>query len=571
MARMLPSTIADDHGSRAERTVFRKLKQETPDTWVALHSVGLINHASKPWAEVDFVVITNDGVLCLEVKGGMVVHREGDWYQNERRMKESPFAQAGGGASALYDYLSTRVEAVRHSFVGHGVLFPDATFMHDLPAVDRKMVFDDRDLPRPMAEYMDRLTRFWQLSLERRRGHRPGGLDRAARSLIVHELAPDFELVPSLRGCLHDVEEELIRLTEQQKELLDGLVETPRVLVRGGAGTGKTLIACAEAARLAESGRHTFLLCYSSRLAAHLRPLLSASGVRVVHLHGLMSELIDEAGLRARLPAVDARDLFDIHYPELAIEALEQLGRFGTVAAVVVDEAQDMLKPFHVLFLDALLAGELKGGTWRLFHDPNQDIFLGGPPAELERLEAVAACYRLTRNCRNTREVAMATSILSGVPVSETLVVDGPDVTEHWYTDTRTQQKLLLTQLRNWVEGGMTPGAITVLAPMRFDKSPLSTIDVARLPRPLVDVSHAESSDPDKIRFSTVAGFKGLESEAILLTGFNSLTEPTTLSLLYVGASRARVLLSLVLDEQCRDAYVERARDVVERLIEARA
>ena len=571
MARMLPPTIAHDHGSRAERTVFRKLKEETPDTWVALHSVGLINHASKPWAEIDFVVITVDGVLCLEVKGGSVVHREGDWYQNERRMKESPFAQAGGGASALYDYLATHVQPVRHSFVGHGVLFPEATFSLDLPAVDRQMIFDDRDLPRPMSDYIERLTRYWQTNLQRKFGRQPQGLDRAARSLVVHELAPDFELVPSLRARLHDVEDELIRLTEQQKELLDGLIETPRVVVRGGAGTGKTLIACAEAARLSETGKDTLLVCYSARLAAHLRPLLSMAGVRVAHLHGLMSELIEEAGMRDRLPAVHARDLFDIHYPELAIEALEQLGRFGSVDALVVDEAQDILKPLHVLFLDALLEGELAGGTWRLFHDPNQDIFLGGPPAELDRLETVATCYRLTRNCRNTREVAMATSILSGVAVSETLDVDGPDVSEHWYADTRTQHKLLLGQLRTWVEQGVSPADITILTPGRLERSPLAEIQPSKLPRPIVDVSHAGSDDPNKIRFSTVASFKGLESEAVLLTGVSDLTETTTLSLLYVAASRARVLLSLVLDEQSRAAYIERARDVVERLVEARA
>ncbi len=64
-----------------------------------------------------------------------------------------------------------------------------------------------------------------------------------------------------------------------------------------------------------------------------------------------------------------------------------------------------------------------------------------------------------------------------------------------------------------------------------------------------------------------MAGFKGLESEAVLLTGFDDLSDPATLSLLYVGASRARALLGLVLDERCREAYVERAKDVVERLV----
>jgi hypothetical protein len=569
MARMFPPAIADDHGSRAERTVFRRLKDETPDTWTALHSVGLVHHATKPWAEIDFVVITDDGVLCLEVKGGTLVHRDGDWFQNERRMKQSPFAQAGGGASALYGYLAERVPAVRRSFVGHGVLFPESPFAYELPAVDREMIFDDGDLARPMSAYVDRLAGYWKHAIQRQRGHVPDRLDRAVRSLILHELAPNFELVPSLRARLHEVDEELIRLTAQQKELLRGLVETPRVVVRGGAGTGKTLIACDEAARLAGSGHTTLFVCYGSRLAAYVRPILQPAGVRVVHLHGLMRELIEEAGLQERLPAVEPRDLFDVYYPELALDALQVLDRFGSVDALVIDEGQDLLKPTYILFLDALLAGELSGGTWRLFHDPNQDIFRGGPPAELERLEKVATCYRLTQNCRNTREVAMATSILSGVAVSETLVAEGPEVTERWYTDRRSHEKSMLQQLRAWLDGGVSPDAIIVLAPGGFEDCPLATVDHRRLPRPIVDVSHAESNDPNKIRFSTVAGFKGLESEAVLLTGFAELNDLATLSLLYVGASRARALLGLVLDERCREAYVERARDVVERLVGA--
>jgi hypothetical protein len=564
---MFPAVIADDHGSRAERTVFRKLHDETPNDWVALHSVGLVNHATKPWAEVDFVVVTEDGVLCLEVKGGTIAHRAGDWLQNERRMKQSPFAQAGGGASALYDYLVARVPAVRRSFVGHGVLFPESAFAYDLPEVDREMVFDDSDLIRPISVYLDRLSGYWRQAIEQKRSRAPDGLDRAARSLIVHQLAPDFELVPSLRARLHEVDDELIRLTAQQKELLAGLAETPRVVVRGGAGTGKTLIACDEAARLAGSGLTTIFVCYGARLASYVRPILEPVGVSVFHLHGLMRELIEEAGLQTMLPSVEPRDLFDVYYPELALDAVKSLGRFGSIEALVVDEGQDLLKPPWVILLDALLADELSGGTWRLFHDPNQDIFAGGPPAELERLEEVATCYRLTRNCRNTREVAMATSILSGVAVSETLPAEGPEVVEHWYGDTRAHEKAVLKLLREWLDKGVPAEGITILAPTRFEDSVLGSTDLHRLPRPIVDVSHGDSMEPNKIRFSTIAGYKGLESEAVVLTGFSDLSDGQTLALLYVGSSRARALLGLVLDERCRDAYIERAGDVVERLV----
>ena len=159
------------------------------------------------------------------------------------------------------------------------------------------------------------------------------------------------------------------------------------------------------------------------------------------------------------------------------------------------------MKPPWLLLLDALLRDELSGGSWRLFHDPNQDIFAGGPPAELEQLEQLATCYRLTQNCRNTREVAMATSILSGVALSETLVAEGPEVTELWYPDARVHEKDVLKLLRAWLDDGVAPEAITVLAPTKFDNSILASTSPERLPRPIVDVSQADSSEPTRFAF----------------------------------------------------------------------
>ena len=77
-----------------------------------------------------------------------------------------------------------------------------------------------------MSAYVNRLAAYWKHAIQRAARSIAGGLDRAARSLIVHELAPDFELVPSLRARLHEVDEELVRLTAQQKETPRGLVES---------------------------------------------------------------------------------------------------------------------------------------------------------------------------------------------------------------------------------------------------------------------------------------------------------------------------------------------------------
>src|SRR3954454_12487994 len=99
MATVLPSRFPDDH-SKAEHLIYRKLRDETPADWTALHSVGLAGHRRKLWAEVDFVVVTDRSVLCLEVKGDNVGVERGTWYAGSRRLTHSPFEQAGGAASA---------------------------------------------------------------------------------------------------------------------------------------------------------------------------------------------------------------------------------------------------------------------------------------------------------------------------------------------------------------------------------------------------------------------------------------------------------------------------------------
>ena len=564
MARMLPPSIVDDHGSAAERRIFQSLRDQTPRDWTVIHSVGLTNHSHKQWAEVDFVAVTHRGVFCLEVKGGRIRHDAGRWFTNDRQLTESPFAQVGGGSSALRHYLGEAgIEAGRRSLFGYGVLFPDVIFDQHLPESDSDLVYDAADTAAPIEKYILRLADYWAEKFVARRGSPPAGLSRGDRSRIVHEIAPDFDLVPSLRAVLSEVEDELVRLTDQQVELLEGLIDSPRVVVRGGAGTGKTLVACHEATRLARAGFRTMYICFGSRLADAIRPVLSDHGVEVFHAHGLMSALTREAELAHRLPDVDTDDLMDIYYPQLALDALGVLDRLGAVDALVIDEGQDLLKEPTLVFFDGLLGNELSGGMWRLFYDPNQDLFGGGQSAGLDELEARAVSYRLRRNCRNTRQIAIATAIVSGAPMSETMTTEGPDVVERWYSDVEKQHRETKRLLQEWLERGIQAEDVVILAPRTWENSGLAS---ARLPRRVVDVSAGADPQVGQFQFSTVHGFKGLEADVVLLTGFDDLGARESASLLYVGASRAKALLGLLLNDHTKAQYIERAADVVARM-----
>src|SRR5712692_1544581 len=100
MARMCPPELSAEVRSHAERHLFELLKDGLSDSWTVLHSLGVIGHRAKPWAEVDFVLVGPPGVFCLEVKGGRVQRHEGMWFFTDRfdpvtTKREGPFEQVG--------------------------------------------------------------------------------------------------------------------------------------------------------------------------------------------------------------------------------------------------------------------------------------------------------------------------------------------------------------------------------------------------------------------------------------------------------------------------------------------
>ena len=106
-----------------------------------------------------------------------------------------------------------------------------------------------------------------------------------------------------------------------KSDYLARLQENLRVLVRGGAGTGKTLLALEEAARAARSGARVLFLCFN-RLLADSLVTAAPAGVTVSTLHSLMASLIRDAHLEGELPDADQSDLYEVFFPLLSLQAL---------------------------------------------------------------------------------------------------------------------------------------------------------------------------------------------------------------------------------------------------------
>jgi hypothetical protein len=551
MARMIPDDLEMGSADRTEKLVFELIRDETPKGWVGMHHIGLPWHPHKLTAEIDFVVVSTYGVFCLEVKGGAVTRRNGDWYAGSRRLRESPFAQVGSAAAAL----RPRAPVLRPYVYGYGCVFPHCRFELEGPEVEREVVYDESMAEDGFAGYIESLGRYWS----GRYPKRSLLLGKDIRQ-VVEGLRGDYSVVESVMPAVREAGRRLASYTEEQERAIKGLSAEPRIIVRGGAGTGKTLLAMKEARRLAESGKKTLYTCFNKAVAAHVSNGVQVDGLKVQHLDGLISQLIKAGGTADQIPDdVGDEERFGVYLPIAAAEAVGKLGEDERFDAIVVDEGQDLITEGRLDLLDTLLRGGWRDGLWRVFWDPLQAIFSSGDTNlhHLHRTGAEPTTYLLTLNCRNTQPIADRVEDLSGIELGQDALVEGPEVSEVEWGDEKAEAKRVAATLREWVDRGLPPEEIVLLSPLRFENSTASRL--RGLPAQVRDMSgQRPEPTPKKIAFSTIQAFKGLESEAVMLLDVDDLDSNRMRSLLYVGTSRARTILGVARSDATTPTFMSR-------------
>ena len=551
MARMLPEKIPLEierdprHG--AERRVYQALARDLPpdytvfgwSTWL-----GRTDDSSVREGELDFVVAhPENGILVIEVKGGGVSYDATTrvWLNRDKagrlhEMKDS-YAQAAANRRALvrkFDELPSSLQ--RHPFIGHAVWFTDITRREEPlrpdapPAITgyREDVLDPLPFVRAAMDY-------WRAGKPSFRG------GRAAIEALEGILAGSFSLRVSLAGRLQPAAERQVELTEQQYWIINGLAGNPRLLVTGGAGTGKTFLAIERARRLADQGFRTLLCCFNQPLAEFLRRnTAGVSDLTVVHYHDLCRRLVREAGLALEEPPFEAEDaVHEAYYsgrlPKLVAEALRITGpRFD---AIIVDEGQDFSHRDRDLLRGTLLRPD-RDVLW-VFQDAAQRIY------EDKALwgETGMMTLRLDINLRNTRDIHAVLTRLSGDTETSPGGPDGVRPKLIAAPTIEAQRRELGATLRRLLEQDeFHPEQIAVLTSSRR-QIPLYAADgtIAGIP-----ITEEHWDIPGAVLFESIPRFKGLERDVVILVGIQELSYLDLDSELYVGASRARTYLVII-------------------------
>lgn len=514
--------------SRAEIALYDALKAHLPAGWYAWHSLRLMEDDGI-FGEGDFVIANPErGVLVLEVKGGLIEQRDGRWFQNGRAMERAPRDQAYGFLEKLNHRLGR--DGCALPACGVATCFPDVAFdtppsqsdLHDttigkqdLPWLDERLKsLLERALPpprRPRGQWLERLYHLWGDTWI-------GALKLGMRSAVE--------------------ESDRANLDAEQMRILQMVERNTNLLIEGGAGSGKTLIAREAATRFAAKGERVLMLCFTRALAEWLRRTLATTKVRMATVGQFALDL-----MRAATPALkeptDQPGWRELTF-QVAADIVPRTSRDWET--VIVDEAQDLSD------IDWELVFELARDKrlW-VFHDPAQHFWddrtlprrlAAGDVLNLQlpyshrcapAIMALADGYRDPVNLKLTEEV-----IRDGMAADTIGIVQCPS--ESSVPDRIANE---IGKLRS---AGFAPHQIAIVSVR--GQSGARTFGMERIGAHRLVKADDPNADREIID-DTFLRFKGLERPAIIVTDLN-LVSNRRASRMYIAITRALTAVRIV-------------------------
>lgn len=521
MAIMYPKSLDEYVPTDSEKLVYYSLKTQLPDQFEVFYSVSwselekgkrLIN------SEADFVVLDPEqGFICLEVKGGNVRVHDGEWYvsdsfHGERHLNVSPYEQA---EKSMYHFI--KVYANRYNYTykgtyGAGVVFP-FTYLGQEIELDnrsRECTIDKNDMNN-LYPKIKRIFKVWS-------GDKYGSmLYSPTQHQFFSELLKENLAIAASSGALTEYKErELAVINRVQDNYVFLLKGIRQLLIRGGAGTGKTWIAMKMANKSASlKNNRVLFVCVSKHLCKMVRETV-VPDVEVYSLENLFSDGIQ-----------DFTNLQDFEFNNTN----KLVPGYCKFDAIYVDEAQD----FKEEWATALLLFLKDRGKSRLavFYDEIQVLrnnsFGNGFGKNLP-------LFYLNENIRNTANIyKWATSETNlGTDVIAN-PVEGPTPQKETISNQMQLTHRLEVLFRRFLDDEHLPNtAMVILVESATEFLSEHPDGIAKW-----SFSYDVPTKENQIRIASVEDYKGLEADVIIYIH----SEYSSKNMNYIAYTRAKFYL----------------------------
>lgn len=476
--------------------------------------------------EIDFVLCHPlHGLIVVELKGGTIRIQDGRWCREIRGKFEqitNPFEQITANKHALISFLKER--GLGSVPVNHAVCFPHCSHVGPIGAYGHPDIVWWASDMHDIRPAITRTIHHWK-----------------ARCRLVSSDIPrlDALLAPTVQFCLRladtigGVNKSLLNLTEEQLRTFRAIQRNRRAIIRGGPGTGKTLMSIARARRLKQEGFRPLWTCYNELLAKVVSAELKPDGIDALTFHALC--IREARSAKLPLPAkLDAAFWID-RAPELLVEAaaINDLN----YDAIIVDEGQDFAQGW-IDALEAIAAESIEPPIY-IFADAQQRLY--------DRTWNLPNCSQLDleRNCRNTKQIATRVYRVFG-SAEPCGGADGPEPIYSELADVRRVLDRIEDRVTDLIlNGHLRPDQITVL----LDDDGVARQLRERYAASYPFVQHGQYG----VAVETIARFKGLENDVIIVALCKKgPIEEELRHAAYVGFSRAKAMLMVIADPKLK-------------------
>lgn len=566
----LEAIITQSDGSPlyGEIEMFRRIYSDCSNsdyTWHFWHNLRLpVSVKNQNEIQIDFLLVSEKGVIIVEVKGGKIGIEQGLYYYEVSReriyMERAPFDQA---RDYMYALINNRVISASQLFIDTVCAFPHTKMDHTSinPSTDlgfklwSKILHDDHS--KSFADFCigvlesDKNKNGW-----RRPDLQAQDVEIAIQSLL-YNFADRSRNVYSERG----MEAILQRLNIDNLSTFNSLQKNDRLFIEGGPGTGKTTIARAYIEKY-----HTLrglYLCWNKLLEARIKNELWQAGLPNCSVEQFASFVfsLQSQVMSTKLSLDDITSGAANDELETLFSLVRERNDFVPYDYIVIDEAQDVLDKGAIPLLDALTSVTKNGvstGRYLVFFDTEQ-----GYNYESRQIDEIAdalalngARFILDTNKRvptNKEIVSFAKMLLNGTSAKDLfqcIIKENYASTQVFYFDGAKQLIKHINQIKKEIRDGAKNWKDYVILADSSTKKEQTTGNEKLYDRIATIEGIKELSaknicmDTSEIPFTSMLAYKGLECKHVILV-INGRTEISTLEL-YVGMTRAIMDLQLL-------------------------
>ena len=573
MANLVPENIPtrNDIPERL-RTAARLLRDATPEeVLVSLERTGSNSAAaqqrdlgyetSDPNEEsMPYLVVFDPAAGVLVLESPTLKPLKGKKRNRLRRQQSVDLNDAQKAVIARTNGLRQKINSLP---VGRALALPD--IHHDHP-----IALADQETPRLFSGDFQEGSLL--VAIRKILGGKRPPLDEQNQARV--RAAINSDIVIGVQGQMFDPfpqdSQEKIRVLDRAQERLAEHLGPGYRLIRGVAGSGKTLVLTHRARFIgkAMASWSILVLCYNKVLAQTLeKELANVQNVTVATIDSLASKVIHRAGRRPS-PGNDHYD-FEIRRTE-ARAAARSLSPLQKYDMVLVDEAQDLGNSGLALAWE--MGKQQAGMEQRHFIialDSAQNVYRRkmnwNPPGATARGRSTV----LRKNYRNTKQTLdFALPMIAGnsksdesktspddldmVVMPETSLRQGQQPLLLECVDLRTEAQTLAKKVGALLRNGATPDNIVVLSGSKdlrinvlqdLQAQGIPAFDAKKESKKVVSIQ-------DKVPVATLQLLKGLEYAHVLIGGINHIwveddEDESRQRLLYVAITRATETLTV--------------------------